>query len=162
DLDIFTETLTRLNVSQGPLIMVFTPLKGVSSVVKRYVLETSPDRVVIGMTLDDATHYDDATKVKIIAQYPEHERDARIRGIPTMGSGRVFRVDEEKLLVEPFTCPKHWVKLGGMDLGWSHYSAFCELWHDRDLDVVFLVRTLRMRGKTTHQHVDAVRHWNLR
>jgi hypothetical protein len=36
------------------------------------------------------------------------------------------------------------------------------MWWDRDLDVVYLVRTLRMREKTPHQHVDAVRHWNLR
>jgi phage terminase large subunit-like protein len=55
--DVFTEVLTRLNVSQGPLIMVFTPLRGMSTVVKRYVMEPSPDRIVIGMTLDDATFY---------------------------------------------------------------------------------------------------------
>ena len=34
--------------------MVFTPFRGMSTVVKRYVLEPSPDRIVIAMTLDDA------------------------------------------------------------------------------------------------------------
>jgi phage terminase large subunit-like protein len=159
--DVFTEVLTRLNVSQGPLIMVFTPLRGMSTVVKRYVLEPSPDRIVVGMTLDDATFYNAETKARIVAQYPEHERDARIKGIPTMGSGRVFPVDEAKLLIDPFERPRHWLRLGGMDFGWHHYAAFVEVWHDRDLDVVYLVRTLRLREQTPHQHIDAVRHWNL-
>jgi Terminase RNaseH-like domain len=93
--------------------------------------------------------------------YPEHERAARTKGIPTMGSGRVFTVDEEKLLVEPFKLPGHWPRLGAMDFGFFHNSAFVELCWDRDLDVVYLVRTLRMRQKTPLQHCEAVRSWKL-
>ena len=162
DVDIFTEALTRTNVRRGPMMMTFTPLRGTSTVVKRFVLEKSPHRTVVGMTLDDAAHYDDAKRAELVAQYPEHERDARIKGIPAMGSGRVFKIDEEKLLVDHFECPRHWVRLGGMDFGWTHYAAFCEIWWDRDLDVLYLVRTLRLREKTPLQHVEAVRHWNLR
>jgi terminase large subunit-like protein len=141
--------------------MTFTPIKGVSNVVKRYVLESSPSRAVIKMTLNDALHYSDEARAELIAQYPDHEIDARTKGIPAMGSGRVFLVDEERLLVEPFTCPDHWVRLGGIDIGWDHPSAFCELWWDRDLDVVYLARTLRVKYQTVHQLVDHVRDWNL-
>jgi hypothetical protein len=144
------------------VVLTFTPLKGVSTVVKRFLHEQSPDRTVVKMTLDDATHYNEAQKQQIINQYPEHERATRTRGIPAMGSGRVFLVDEEKLLVDPFQCPRHWVKLGGCDFGWDHPAAFCECWWDRDLDIWFLVRTLRLRHKTPLQHVDAVRSWRLR
>jgi phage terminase large subunit-like protein len=160
--DVFSEALTRTNVTQGPCVLTFTPLKGVSSVVKRFIHEPSPDRNVTTMTLDDALHYSDDEKTKIIAQYPEHERATRTRGIPAMGSGRVFLVDEEKLLVEPFDCPSHWVKIGGCDFGWDHPAAFVEMWWDRDLDIIYLVRTLRLRHKTPLQHVEAVRHWRLR
>jgi phage terminase large subunit-like protein len=110
--EIFTEGLTRVNVSGGPCVLTFTPLKGVSTVVKRFLHEPSPDRTVVTMTLDDAAHYSAEDKARIIAQYPEHERATRTRGVPAMGSGRVFLVDEEKLLVDPFQCPRHWVKLG--------------------------------------------------
>src|SRR5262249_1640954 len=58
------------------------------------------DRHVTTMTLDDAAHYSAEDRARITAQYPEHERDTRTRGIPQMGSGRVFLVDEEKLLVD--------------------------------------------------------------
>jgi phage terminase large subunit-like protein len=162
DADIFSEALTRTNVTQGPVVLTFTPLKGISTVVKRFLLEQSGDRVVITMTLDDALHYDAAQKAQIIASYPEHERATRTKGVPAMGSGRVFTVDEEKLLVEPFECPRHWVRLGGMDFGWTHFAAFVEMWWDRDLDVVYLVRTLRLREQTPLQQVEVVRGWRLR
>jgi hypothetical protein len=131
-------------------------------VVRRFLHEQSPDRTVVMMTLDDATHYSEAQKAQIIAQYPEHERATRTRGIPAMGSGRVFLTDQEKLLVGPFECPAHWVKLGGMDFGWTHYAAFCECWWDRDSDNFYLVRSIRMKEKTPLQHVDVVRSWRLR
>jgi hypothetical protein len=162
DYPIFSEAITRCNVTQGPCVLTFTPLKGVSSVVKRFIHEPSPDRNVTVMTLDDASHYTAEDKERILQQYPEHERATRTRGVPAMGSGRVFVVDEEKLLVEQFECPSHWVKLGGMDFGYDHPAAFCETWWDRDLDVFYLVRTLRLRHQTPLQHVQAVRHWRLR
>jgi phage terminase large subunit-like protein len=162
DASIFSEALTRTNIARGPSVLTFTPLKGMSTVVKRYFHEPSPDRHVTTMTLDDAAHYSAEDKARIAAQYPEHERDTRTKGIPAMGSGRVFLVDEEKLLVDPFECPRHWVRLGGIDFGWTHFAAFCECWWDRDLDIFYLVRTLRLREQTPLQHVEAVRHWRLR
>jgi phage terminase large subunit-like protein len=159
---IFTEALTRTNIARGPFVLTFTPLKGMWNVVKRFLLEKSPERHVTTMVLGDAAHYSEADKARITAQYPEHERDTRTRGIPQMGSGRVFLVDENKLLVDPFECPRHWVRLGGLDPGWTHHAAFCELWWDRDLDVIYLVRTLRVREQTVLQHVNAVRSWRLR
>jgi phage terminase large subunit-like protein len=160
-LDVFLEALTRTNTTQGPTILTFTPVKGLSNVVKRYLMEKAPDRHITTMTLSDALHYDDAQREQIVASYPEHERDARTKGIPAMGSGRVFPIDEETLLVEPFECPKHWLRWGGLDFGWTHYAAFCELWWDRDFDVIYLARTVRMREKTPLQHVQTIREWNL-
>src|SRR5262249_50079707 len=99
---------------------------GMSTVVKRYLLDKSPDRHVTTMTLDDAAHYSAEDRARITAQYPEHERDTRTRGIPQMGSGRVFLVDEEKLLVDPLDCPSHWVSLGGVDFGWTFASPWAK------------------------------------
>jgi phage terminase large subunit-like protein len=90
DASIFSEALTRTNIARGPTVLTFTPLKGTSTVVKRYFHEPSPDRHVTTMTLDDAAHYSAEDKARIAAQYPEHERDTRTKGVPAMGSGRVF------------------------------------------------------------------------
>jgi phage terminase large subunit-like protein len=160
--DIYMEALTRTNISRGPVWLTFTPLLGVSTMVKRFLMEPSPDRHVTTMTIDDVSHYSEAEKASIIDSYPEHEKEARTRGVPTMGSGRIFHTAEDKLLVEPFECPRHWVRIGGIDFGWTHHAAFVEMWWDRDLDILYLVRTLRMRQATPHQHVNAVRQWKLR
>src|SRR5215467_3314848 len=37
-LDIYTEGLTRTNVGNGPVLLTFTPLQGMSTVVKRFLL----------------------------------------------------------------------------------------------------------------------------
>jgi hypothetical protein len=69
--------------------MTFTPLLGVSSVVKRFLHEKSDDRHKVVMTIDDVEHYSDDDKKTIIASYPAHELEARTKGIPVLGSGRI-------------------------------------------------------------------------
>jgi phage terminase large subunit-like protein len=59
DVGIYTELLTRTNIGNKPVFMTFTPLLGVSTVVKRFLHEKSPDRHVTFMTIDDVTHYSD-------------------------------------------------------------------------------------------------------
>ncbi|MFZ1047397.1 MAG: terminase family protein [Pseudolabrys sp.] len=89
-IDIYTEALTRTNVGASPVWLTFTPLQGVSTVVKRFLHEKSEDRHNVVMTLDDVEHYSNDEKKKIIASYPPHEAEARIKGIPVLGSGRYF------------------------------------------------------------------------
>src|SRR5262245_4171234 len=159
--DVYFEVLTRTNVSQGPVWLTFTPLLGISSVVKRYLMEPSPDRHITQMVIDDVGHFSETERALIIDSYPEHEREARTRGVPTMGSGRIFNTPEQDLLIDPFDIPRHWLRWGGCDFGWTHYSAWCELAWDRDLDIIYLVRTLRLKEQTPLQHAEAVRSWKL-
>src|SRR5262249_10117706 len=118
--DIYTEGLTRTNVSQGPVWVTFTPLLGMSEVVRRFLLEPSPARSVTTMTLDDVAHYTPEEKEQIAASYAAHEREARTKGVPTLGSGRIFPVTEELLASEQCDFPSHWPRIGGMDFGWDH------------------------------------------
>jgi len=60
------------------------------------------------MALDDAQHYTPEQRKAIIDSYPEHEREARTRGVPSLGSGRVFPILEEAILCDPIQIPKHW------------------------------------------------------
>src|SRR5215470_1399446 len=106
--DIFTEGLTRTNVSQGPVWVTFTPLLGMSEVVRRFLLEPSPDRNVTTMAIDDVDHYSAEEKAKIAASYAAHEREARTKGVPTLGSGRIFPVADEMLAIDQRDFPSHW------------------------------------------------------
>lgn len=67
--DVYFEGITRTNATGGSVAVTFTPLKGMSSVVSRYLLEPSDDRTVVTMTIDDAEHYTPQERAKIIASY---------------------------------------------------------------------------------------------
>jgi phage terminase large subunit-like protein len=112
--DIYTEGMTRTNVTQGPVWVTFTPLLGMSEVVRRFLLEPSPDRHVTTMTLDDVDHYTPEEKAKIAASYAAHEREARVKGVPTLGSGRIFPVTEETITIEKRDFPRYFPRIGGI------------------------------------------------
>ncbi len=141
DLSIYSEALTRVTATGGMVFMTFTPLKGPSQVVLRFLDDPSPDRGFVTMTLDDAEHIPASERAKIIAGYPEHEREARARGVPLLGSGAVFRVSEESLKEELSIAqiPPAWAKLWGIDFGIGHpFAAVLMAW-DHDADVIHIL-----------------------
>lgn len=157
--DIYTEGLTRTNATGGMAYMTFTPLLGMSNVVRRFLSEPSPGRVVVNMTIDDVEHYTPEQKRTIIDGYPLHEREARAKGIPMLGSGRIFPVTEESIMCEPFAIPDWWAQIGALDFGWDHPTAAVNLAWDRDTDTVYVTATHRQKEATPIMHAAALRSW---
>jgi phage terminase large subunit-like protein len=157
DEEIYTEGVTRTNATKGIVWMTFTPLKGMSGVVKRFLLEKSPDRHVTTMTIDDAEHYTPEERARIISGYPEHEREARAKGIPTLGSGRVFPVTEESIREPQPQIQPHWARIAGLDIGWDHPTAVAWLAWDRDADVIHVYDCYRAKEQTPVVHSAAIR-----
>lgn len=158
--DVYFEGITRTNATQGSIAVTFTPLLGMSNVVARYVMEESADRVVTSMTIDDAEHYTPEQRAQIIASYPAHEREARTKGVPSLGSGLIFPVLEEEIVVKPFQIPEHWVQIGGLDFGWDHPTSAVALAWDRDSDIVYVTKTYRKREATPVFHAAAIKPWS--
>lgn len=157
--DIYTEGLTRTNATGGMAYMTFTPLLGMSDVVMRFMNEESPDRIVVSMTIDDVEHYTPEERARIVASYPAHEREARAKGIPTLGSGRIFPIEEESIKVQPFQIPSHWPRINGIDFGWDHPSAAAHCAWDRDADCWYVVKAHRQREATPVLFSAAVKAW---
>lgn len=111
------------------------------------------------MTIDDAEHYSDEQKASIIASYPEHEREARAKGFPALGSGRVFPIAEDRIACEAPDVPKHWPLIGGMDFGWDHPTAAVKVAWDRDTDTAYVCAAYRVREATPVVHAGALRPW---
>jgi hypothetical protein len=82
--------------------------------VRRFLQERSDDRHVTSMTINDLEHYTEEEKQKIIASYPPHELEARTKGIPVLGSGRIFPVEESRIAIEHREFPCHWPRIGRM------------------------------------------------
>lgn len=157
--DIYSEGLTRTNVGLCPVMMTFTPLQGMSSVVKRFIIDKVAGTHVTQMTIDDALHYTAEERAAIVSSYLEHEREARARGVPTMGSGRVFPITEESIKCEPFAIPSSWPQIGGLDFGWDHPSAAARLAWDKDDDVLYVTACHRQREATPVMFAAHLKAW---
>lgn len=157
--DVYFEGITRTNATKGCVMVTFTPLKGMSSVVARFFLEDSEDRAKVTMTIDDAEHFTPEERQRIIDGYPAHEREARTKGIPTLGSGLIFPVLEESIIVQPFEIPKIWPQIGGMDFGYDHPFGAVRIAWDRDSDTVYVTANYRERQTTPIIHAAALRGW---
>lgn len=156
ELDFYMECWTRTNVVMGPVYLTFTPLKGMSEVVRRFMLEKVPGSVIVQMTIEDAAHYSAEHRQKIIDGYPEHEREARTMGVPILGSGRIFPVPEEWLKEPAPLLPVHWPRIAGIDFGYDHPTAVAWGAWDRDADVVHIYDCYRMRKQTPVFHAAGI------
>lgn len=56
-LDIYTEVLTRTNATKGIVWITFTPLLGMSEVVRLFLQNPTPERSDTNMTIEDVGHY---------------------------------------------------------------------------------------------------------
>jgi hypothetical protein len=116
-------------------------------------------RSITRMTIEDAGHYTEEQRAAIIASYPEHEREARVKGLPTMGSGRVFPINEDKITVEAFNIPREWARINGLDFGWDHpFAAVSSAW-DRDADVWYVTACYRESKSTPVMHAASIKPW---
>lgn len=130
--DIYTECLLRLMTTGGFLSLTFTPLNGWSAVVNKFYDQQQREdggRFCITATWDDAPHLSEEVKEKLFKSLPPHQRDARAKGIPALGSGAIYPIGESDITVEPFEIPAHWPRAFGMDVGWNRTAA---IWGARD------------------------------
>ena len=116
-------------------------------------------RHVTTMTIYDVDHYSPEERAQIVASYPAHEREARAKGIPTLGSGRIFPIEEDAIKVNPFQIPAHWVRINGIDFGWDHPSAAVQIAWDRDDDVIYVTKAHRSREQTPILFAPTINAW---
>ncbi len=116
-------------------------------------------RHVTQMTIDDAEHYTPQQRQEIIDSYPAYEREARTKGIPIMGSGRVFPIPEEDVFCDPIAIPAHWPQINGLDFGWDHPFAATNLAWDRDADCIYVCKEFAARESTPVVHAAAIKPW---
>ena len=156
EYEIYSEGLTRTNATGGMVFMTFTPLEGMTQTVMRFITEKPPGTNITSMTIDDAEHFSDEQREAIVSSYPEHEREARTKGVPMLGSGRIFPVLEDAIKVTAFELPKHWPRLAALDFGWDHPTAAVWLAWDRDSDTVYVYDCYRKAQQPVAIHASVL------
>jgi hypothetical protein len=114
------------------------------------------DRFLVMATWDDAPHLSPEIKKALWDALPPHQRDARSKGIPQLGSGAIFPVPESDITCDPFEIPDHWPRCYALDVGWNRTAA-AWLAHDRDSGTVYLYSE-HYRGQAEPSvHAEAIR-----
>lgn len=155
---LFTEALTRTATTRGIVLLSFTPLAGPTSLVMRF-LGDDPPGAVIRATIDDNLGMTKADIEEIVRGWSPHERDARRKGIPMMGSGRIFGISDESITVDAFPIPAHWPVIGGLDFGFSTFFAAVKLAWDRESDILYLTACHKVKEETPALHAATLRAW---
>jgi phage terminase large subunit-like protein len=167
--EIYSEGTARLaptvaGEERGIEYLTFTPLEGKTEVVRMFLEEDSPDRGVVYMGLDDAEHISPEERERTIRSYRPHEREARTKGTPLMGSGRVFQAPEDVIREEAMAqLPRHWPKLWSIDFGGGEetghpFAAVLEAW-DRDADAIHVIHAFRTKDGRPMDHAKAMKPW---
>jgi phage terminase large subunit-like protein len=161
-LDVYTECLTRTMTGGNVLALTFTPLKGASEVVLSFARDSSfddgevgPGKWVTTATWDDVPHLDEQAKAELLAAYPPYQRDARSRGVPSLGSGVIYPVPEGDFLVEPFEIPASWPRLAGLDVGGKTASVWLAI--DPDTRQTFAYSAYYKERQEPSIHAAAIR-----
>lgn len=157
--ELYEEGLTRTNASGGMVWLTFTPLLGISTVVRRFIPGGHADRHDTVMTIDDAPHISPEAKEKIIASYPPHVRDARLYGEPKLGEGHVFPLEESEIKCPAIQIPAYWPVLGALDFGYNHPFAAVKTAWDKDSDCIYVTNCYRRREATPVIHAAALKPW---
>ena len=142
---IFTQAMTRTLSTGGMLRMTFTPESGATEVVAAFMNDLQAGQALVNATWADAPHLTQARIDQLLNALPEHERDMRSKGIPMVGAGLVFPLNDGLVRCEPFAIPEHFALLKAIDFGWDHPTAVVWGAYDRDNDIIYIYKVFRQR-----------------
>lgn len=155
---VFSESLMRILDKRGLLMFTRTPLYGATPIVQKFTTAKAGSGYWYkNVTWDDAPHLDLKAREMLLDGVPDHEKDARSKGIPMLGSGAVYPISPSQYVVEPFPIPAWWRRIAGIDFGINHPAAAAWIAYDADLDVVYVYDCWCMSNGDGAQHIAALR-----
>ena len=151
-LDIYNECNIRTATVNGIMLVTFTPLDGLTPMVVNFckkadflvgarpvvavdvtdeegteeadfIVGNTTSKAVIQAGWDDAPWLSEDMKARLLEDTPIHLREARAKGTPAMGSGNVYPIPLEEVLVDVFAIPPSWPRMYALDVGWNRTAA---------------------------------------
>ena len=158
--DVYGEALRRLAVLQGIMMLTMTPLLGMTEVVGYFHPEPNMQRrALVMMDITEAGHYTPEEAEEEIQAMKPHERAARARGEPMLGSGRIFPVADEAVVVDWFSVPQSWPRVIGLDIGYDHPTAAVLMAIDRENDRMYIIDEYSQTEEIITVHAAALKPW---
>lgn len=169
-IEVYTECVFRLRGNSkkelGMAMLLFTPLKGLSPVVLKYLKNgrypengqhpDDPDMYVVRVDMEDVPHLSKQDKEMYLKQSTEADRCARLHGLPAIGAGRIYPIDESQLRVNYLKIAPHWPRAYGMDFGW-HKTAVVWGTKDPETGVLYLYGEYYKGNQAPYVHAHAIK-----
>ena len=184
-IDIYNECLVRTMTTNGLMFITFTPLKGITPLVAKFcedadylagakrIIGLRPEnsdeeddgfslqashgyKAIVQAGWDDAPWLEEDTKNRILESSEPHLRETRRTGVPSMGSGNVYPMSLESMMVNPFEIPRHWKRIYALDVGWNRTAA---LWGaiDPSSDTLYIYAEHYVAEQPPAVHAAAIR-----
>ncbi len=166
--EIYSQAVTRTLDRKGMVYMTFTPEAGMTETVASFMNNLQQGQSLTNATWDDASeqvktlrgnkgHLNELVMDQILSSYSPHEREMRRYGRPSIGSGLIFPINEEKLMIDPIHIEDHWPRIAAIDFGWDHPTAVVWGAIDRDEDVFYVYDCYRMSKASPSVHAETIR-----
>ena len=166
--ELYSQAVTRTLDRRGMVYMTFTPENGMTETVASFMNRLQSGQSQTNATWDDASekimsmkgergHLSEAVMDQILSSYSPHEREMRRYGRPSIGSGLVFPLSEDKILVDPIHIEDHWPRIAAIDFGWDHPTAVVWCAIDRDTDTFYIYDSYRASKASPAVHAEIIR-----
>lgn len=159
--EVMGELRARIAATGGFIYMAFTPLKGMTPLVQEFWTHENENKFLVCMNIYEAKHMTEEKLRNIESLYSglsEAERQARMMGIPTMGSGMVYPIDDEELKYDAFEFPKSFRRLGALDFGRGEHPTAC-VWIAQDpmSGIIYVYDCIKTVKKSVAENASIMR-----
>lgn len=159
-----TDPVTKEVTKQtGSILMTMTPLGGLTPLIATYTEnmvsgEPNGGRVFVQAGWEDNIYLSEQEREELARRFASrpHELEARRMGIPSIGSGMIYPIEESRIVCDPFEIPEHFKRCAGMDFGWSNPTAVVWLAHDRDADIVYAYAEYAQSELSPQSHTNNI------
>lgn len=159
--ELIGELRARLGATGGFMYMAFTPLKGMTPLVQEFWGHDNPEKFLVCMNIYEASHYTPEKIAKIESLYSGlsvAERKARMMGVPTMGTGLIYPIEDKEIMYEPMAIPKKWRRLAALDFGRGEHPQ-AMVWGALDTvnDVLYIYDAIKTVNKTVADNASIIK-----
>ena len=166
--ELYSQAVTRTLDRRGMVYMTFTPEHGMTETVAAFINNIKKGQSLTNATWDHASekiktlggvdgHLSEAVMEQILSAYSPHEREMRRYGRPSIGSGLIFPINEEDLMVDPIELEDHWPRIAAIDFGWDHPTAVVWCAIDNDSDTFYIYDCHRASKASPAVHAEVIK-----
>lgn len=159
-MEVYTEACARLLASNGRMLLAFTPNEGMTEVVDTLTNHgdftegpKSGGSYVVTSTVYEAPHMTPEAIERLEATLPQqHMKDARLRGIPSIGQGMVYPINMEELFIDSHDIPtSNMLYCMAIDFGWFN-TAVIHMAYNLETGIYYILEEYKQGEKTPEQH----------